>query len=212
MKDSVERSSLDSLIQRQLEGAGLRPPAPTSPEIHRVSHRHNAIMDYMLANPEIKLSEVAAHFGMTQAWLSTVIHSDCFQSELKEKQGALFDETVLTLRDKITGAAHRALDRLGEKLDTVDDPKFILDASEKTLKALGYGTSTTISQAKTVNNVQNNFTVSSEIHEQARQRMLERGRLTALLSPQESQNPEAAEGAQGREPEPKSLPAAGDVE
>lgn len=214
MNDSVERSTLDSLIAKQLADAGLRTPPATSPSVASLSHRHTAIMDFMLANPEIKLSEVASHFGMTQAWLSTVIHSDCFQSELKDKQGALFDETVLNLRDKITGAAHRALDRLGEKLDTVDDPKFILDASEKTLKALGYGTSTSISQSKTINNVQNNYTVPANIHADARQRMLDRGRLSDILDA-ESQIPEAgeagppsAEGAQENGAEPKNLPAA----
>lgn len=109
------------------------------PEIKQVSIKHNEIMDYLMANPTIKLSDVASHFGMTQAWLSTVIHSDVFQTLLKSKQDIAFHHTILPLREKIERVAHQALDRVLETLPFETEVSQVAKVAQNALESLGFG-------------------------------------------------------------------------
>jgi hypothetical protein len=109
------------------------------PEIQRLSVRHDAIMDFLMANPCIKLGDVAAHFSLTQAWLSQVIHSDAFQTRLREKQHIAFHHTVLPLREKMQNIAHMALDKLAEDLPRESDMKTVLATADSVLDKLGFG-------------------------------------------------------------------------
>lgn len=106
--------------------------------IASLSNKHIAIMDFMIANPRLKLKEVADYFGYTQAWLSQVIHSDAFQRELKEKQNHAFHHTVLPLREKMTAIAHQALDELAERLPLETDAGELKDVAVDLLDRLGF--------------------------------------------------------------------------
>jgi hypothetical protein len=112
------------------------------PEIQRVSHTHNAIMDYMLANPGVSLGEVAAHFKYSQPWLSCIIHSDAFQSLMREKQGVIFHTTVLPIREKLHAVGHQVLDRLAERIPLENDVAVLARTSEGVLDRLGFGSKT----------------------------------------------------------------------
>lgn len=145
-------------------------------EIRRVSIKHDAIMDYLLTNPGAPLSEVAGHFGLTQAWLSTVIHSDAFQAVLKEKREMVFQGTVMPLREKIVGVAHLGVEKLGEALENasaVSDKEFIADTTDSILKNLGFSPKSAPPSLQ--QNVQNNnfFTVDKETLADARKKMKE---------------------------------------
>lgn len=110
------------------------------PAVQRVSHTHEAILQFMIANPAAPLGLVAAHFGYTQPWLSTLIHSDAFQAQLRRRQNEVFGEVVIAeLKDKIVGAAHIAIDKLAEKVEVANDIRDVTDAAEMLLKSLGYG-------------------------------------------------------------------------
>jgi len=115
------------------------PAADGSPGIQKVSHKHEEIMNFMLANPTHKLGDIARHFGMTQAWLSCVIHSEAFQARLAEKQEAIFSGTVLPLKEKLEGVAHQLLDKLEERIPTMAD-KELVNLTDNTLNRLGFGT------------------------------------------------------------------------
>ena len=65
-----------------------------SVQIQKMSARHEAILQFMIANPTMKMSKVAAHFGVTGAWLSTIIWSDAFQNQLARRHDELFDVAV----------------------------------------------------------------------------------------------------------------------
>jgi hypothetical protein len=106
--------------------------------IDKLSNRHTAIINFIVGNPQVKLGTVAMEFGMTQAWLSCVIHSSAFKSALAAAQVQVFEEVTLPLREKLEGVSHRAVEKLGVCVDNSQDPKFILDAADKTLKALGF--------------------------------------------------------------------------
>ncbi len=107
-------------------------------EIQRVSIKHEAIMDYIMAFPTVKLGDVAKHFGVTQPWLSQIIHSDAFQEMYKGKAESAFSHTVLSLREKMETAAHIAMDRLLETLPFETEVSTISDVGESMLDRLGF--------------------------------------------------------------------------
>lgn len=112
--------------------------ADGSPGIQKVSIKHEEIMNFMLANPTRKLQDVARHFGITPAWLSCVIHSEAFQARLAERKDAIFNETVLPLKEKMTVVAHQVLDTLVERVPTMSD-KDLNNLADQTLEKLGFG-------------------------------------------------------------------------
>lgn len=112
-------------------------------QIQKVSVKHDAIMDYMIANPTAPMSAVAEQFKIGAAWLSVIIHSDAFQAQLEVKKDGVFNSTVVPLREKLIGVAHLGLDRLGEALEhtsphSADGKEFIADTTDSILANLGY--------------------------------------------------------------------------
>lgn len=162
------------------------------PEIARMSHTHLDIARFLLENPAAPLSAVAEHFGYTQSWLSTMIHSSAFQAHLAELQGAADKVVVLDVPTRLRGVAGLALDKLGEALDqaTMDTPfgaridrDFVRDTAETTLKALGYGQRTTLSEPGPAagNTV---IYADAVMINSARERILERGRVIESSPPE----------------------------
>lgn len=148
--------SLENEAAAQRESASL--PAPR-PELKNISHVHEAVLNWMIANPQRKLSDCAREFGYTQSWLSTMIHSSLFQAALKEKQDKLFSGLSSTLTEKLAAGADIGVTKLVEKLETSEDPKFIKETTTMMLEKLGFGAQTRVAGAGTVNNgpVQQNF-------------------------------------------------------
>lgn len=121
-------------------------------------------MDFMLGNPVVPMGRVALEFGVTQAWLSTIIHSDAFQNQLREKSQGLYESTVLPLREQVMGVARVAIDKLGEALENasaVSDKPFIASAADNILKNLGYGPKSTPSHPSPTN-IQNNYLIADK--------------------------------------------------
>lgn len=151
-----------------------KPPRSDLPHangISTVGHKHEAILQFMVANPDAPMGEIAQFFGISPSWLSCVVYSDAFQVKLKERQNEVFSETILPLKDKIQGVAHRAIDRLGDAIETVEDPNFLLNASDKLLHRLGYAPSRAPQpglQTNTQNNVNFYGNVDNETIQRAR--------------------------------------------
>lgn len=108
------------------------------PQIKTLSPRHDAIMEWLVANPEKKLGECAKAFGVSQSWLSCIIHSDIFQAGYKKMLGEYHDTRIIPLRDKVIGIAHVALDRLAEQAPAAPLEQS-LDIANGMLKAAGFG-------------------------------------------------------------------------
>ena len=137
--------------------------------IQTVRPHHNAIMDYILANPKARRRDVAVEFGVSESWLSQIINSDCFQNLLAQKQGEFFAEAIVPLGEKITALAHISVDRMLEIAPFMGDTKEIRDNAQMCLKALGYTAPQGQAPAPGVQvNVQNNYQVSPEVLRQAR--------------------------------------------
>ena len=110
-------------------------------QVLRLSHRHDQILQHMIANPTEKLGDVAARFEVSQSWLSVIVHSDTFQEELRKKHAEVFHPAQLSIQERLTGMAHLALDKLGEEIDNGKvAPGLLLETADSVLDRLGYGT------------------------------------------------------------------------
>lgn len=139
--------------------------------IQKVSIKHEAILNHLLENPTQSLREVAGSFGISQAWLSCIIHSDAFQAKLRERQDTVFHHTVVaTIKDKAALVAHATLDKLAEQIPFINDAKQLTETADKILGRLGYGGSNA-SAGVTVNVNNNQLHVDRALLEEARERI-----------------------------------------
>lgn len=106
-------------------------------QIRKLSHKHQAILMFMLEHPEMKLGLVAKHFEVSQPWLSVVVNSDAFQAQLAYHQEEMFSDIRTDLRAKFRGMANMAADNL---LKHVDDMgvRELQTTAELALKACGF--------------------------------------------------------------------------
>jgi len=95
-----------------------------SASIKGLTPRHDAILDFLLVNPHCPRWQMAQHFGVTETWLSIIIHSDVFQARYQEKNQEVFRETVVPLREKLLGVAHVAVDKLEMQLGQAQTRNF----------------------------------------------------------------------------------------
>lgn len=95
-------------------------------------------MDWLMAHPELDMGACAKEFGITQGWLSQIVHSDVFQEQLRLKQGVAFHHSVLPIREKMLATAHKALDQLETNLPLEKDPSTLADISSTLLDRLGF--------------------------------------------------------------------------
>lgn len=156
-------------------------------QLTRLSVTHNAIADWLIANPgKGQLQECATVFEITPSWLSTLIHSDAFRAMLLIKQGEVFEEVVIPLREKISGVAHRSVEKLGEILESTNDHRLVKEIGKDMLNSLGYGANA--KAAVHTGDVHNHLTVSPDNLEAARARRSQHYR-SELESPAESETP-----------------------
>ena len=117
------------------EGPGVKPP--------RVRYTHEAMVDLIVENPWVSQGQLAAHFGYSQAWISTIITSDAFQARLEERRHEVLDpELRLSLQERFRAIVTQSLRVLQEKIskpaDQVND-QLVLKTVEIGAKALGLG-------------------------------------------------------------------------
>jgi len=117
--------------------------SPLSVRPPKMRYTHEGMADLILENPWISQNQLAAHFGYSPAWISTVITSDAFQSLLAARRSELVDpELRLTLEERFRALTTQSLRVLQEKLakpaDQVSD-QLVLRAAELGAKSLGIG-------------------------------------------------------------------------
>lgn len=130
-------------------------------DIQRISHTHEAVLNWLIINPERSLRECADHFGYTQPWLSTLIHSDIFQMALRERQQNVANRVAQSVPERLQAVADIALDKLATMVEASEDPEYILDASDRVLHRMGYAPASARNPAGSpsqglVQNTQNN--------------------------------------------------------
>lgn len=123
--------------------------------IEKVRYSHEAMIDVIIAEPNIKQNELAARFGVSVPWISRIYGSDAFQGALAKRREELTDPFLVeTIENRLQGVATQALDVIAEKLALTQNVDVALKAVDISLKAMGFGAK--IGQQ---NNVQNNFVV-----------------------------------------------------
>lgn len=142
--------------------------------IQNVSHTHEQIINWLLENPEKALRECAEYFHYTQGWLSQIIHSDCFQAQLRMRQNDVFVRCAQDIPVKLKGLADVAIEKVQDALERSADGDFALDVFDKTLHRLGYAPNTSRSVALQPGALvqQNNFFLGKEDLKGMRQGML----------------------------------------
>ena len=163
-------------------------------ELQNLSNNHNAIADWLIANPgKGQMGRCAAVFDITPAWLSTLYHQDAFQAMIKHKQGESYKAVIIPLQEKIAGVADAGVTKLGEILATTSDERLIHEITRDSLKALGYGAN---AKAPVVvdQSTHNTLNVDSAALAEARQRRSQRHHGVTLES--SSQPPEPSPESQ----------------
>lgn len=129
----------------------------------RLSHTHEMLLCWLLVNPDKSLRECADHFGYTQSWLSSIIHSDLFQAELSSRQQGIAAKVADSIPEKLRRAGDIAVEKLTSALEQTEDPEFILDATDKILHRMGYAPQSSRNPAGSPGtlNQQNNFYLSA---------------------------------------------------
>lgn len=130
--------------------------------LKRVNHTHEAIMQYLVANPEAKQSEIAAHFGYTEPYLSSIIHSHAFQDSFAQFREDYYGTLAKPIGEKLELISHQILDKLAEQVQTIDNPAFLVSTADKLLGRLGFGAKGTVVNVNTTNNTQNNTNITAE--------------------------------------------------
>ena len=110
-------------------------------DLQKLSHRHDAIAEWLVCNPDKTQRDCAAFFKYTEPWMSQLIHSDMFQAlyvKLCEERQVL---AVHSVSAKMSAAAALALDRTIERLEAGAQPtdRFLTDTTNGLLDKLGYG-------------------------------------------------------------------------
>jgi hypothetical protein len=142
-------------------------------QLTNVRLRHQAIADWLIANPDRTQNECAAEFRISPAWLSVIVNSDIFREYIQSRLNEVSTPVMFSLREKLLGVAHRAVEKLGAAVDNSQDPDFLLAAADKTLHRLGYApTRGPEPVAQTVTNQQNIYVVDRETLDGARRRYL----------------------------------------
>jgi len=111
--------------------------------INRVRYTHEALIDFIVANPTAKLPVVAAQFGLHPVTVRRLMTSDIFREKLAERRLELVDPAIMArLEDHFEAVALRSLEVLQEKLAlpaSMVSESLALKAAELGAKALSVG-------------------------------------------------------------------------
>ena len=116
-------------------GQGAKPP--------KIRYSHDGMIDMIVAEPWISQNELAARFGYTPSWVSTIMTSDAFKAKLELRKDEIVDPAIrLSLDERFRAVTQKSLEVLMEKLNQpasfVPD-NLALRAAELGAKSLGLG-------------------------------------------------------------------------
>lgn len=108
----------------------------------KIRHFHEGLIDFMIANPSAKTTEIAAHFNRNKQTISMIINNDMFKVRFhqrrKEYQSTLHEK----LADQTMRLANAGLQELITRVEENPAKVPFLDlanVTDKALERLGYG-------------------------------------------------------------------------
>lgn len=123
------------------DGMLMELTAPTMGRLKKSNYTHEALIDLIIARPEMTQNEIAAHFGYTPAWVSNILASDALQAKMASRREEIVDpELKATVEERFRALAIQSLKVLQHKLNQpVVSDNVALRAAELGAKALGIG-------------------------------------------------------------------------
>lgn len=133
--------------------------------LSRVRYTHDAMIDIIIAKPDVSQNTLAEYFGYSVGWVSRITCSDAFQARLAVRRGEIVTPGLLvTFEEKLKGLCDQSLELLTKRLNSVNEETqksdveigTIFKALELGTKSLGYGarqTNVAIQNSVTVNNI-----------------------------------------------------------
>lgn len=120
----------------------------------RVHYTHDAMIDILIAEPQISQGLLARRFGYTEAWLSRIINCDAFQERLAERRAELVNPAIISsIEERLKGLTMQATDVLAQQLEINKNPEVALKTLDIATKALGYGARNVNTQVAVTNYV-----------------------------------------------------------
>lgn len=154
-----------------VEGEGFRSPGPSlrGRKLKRLNHVHRAMAHVILANPAVKVKELAALFGVSEGWTAAVLSSEPFQKYLEGKTERIMDPLLRgEIGESFRGLLIQALERTREKMDAAPSDGFVLQVLQSASKALGYGNSSQVNVSGSVSHAHSLVSVLSSLPPAAR--------------------------------------------
>jgi hypothetical protein len=104
---------------------------------------HHAILDLMLANPFMTQNDIAKEAGYSVSWLSVLVNSDSFKSELNKRRTELNEVLAVEIQTDVTAnlrsLALGGINKTKELIANSINLEQVTSATESALKLLGYG-------------------------------------------------------------------------
>lgn len=123
--------------------------------IAKVKYNHDAMIDELIAKPDISQNELATKFGYSVQWISRVMGSDSFQARLAQRRDELIDPVLIEgINERLQGLASQSLEIIANKLAATQNADLALKSLDLATKALGFG-----ARDRNAPQVQNNFVV-----------------------------------------------------
>jgi hypothetical protein len=122
----------------------LKQIAPVPPKGPRVLNNvHRAMVDTILARPDITTAELGDQYGFSASWTNMIINSVAFKRHLEKRRDEVVNPIIIaSTEERLQAVVNRSLDVIHEKLskspDQVSD-NLALRALELGSKAMGLG-------------------------------------------------------------------------
>lgn len=114
-------------------------------QLSELSWWHDALIDLLIAQPQLRAKHLAEHFSVTPGWISTVTNSDSFREAYALRRGDVESHILQGVTQKAETVALTSLDRIQEQLE--DNDKLTMgqlkEAATLGLETLGYGRAAT---------------------------------------------------------------------
>lgn len=110
-------------------------------QIARVRYSHEDCIDRMLTSPGISEGALAQIYGVTASWMSIVVNSDAFKTQMAKRREELIDPMLAaSLNERFGALAAKSVEILLEKLNKPEvSDKLALEAAALGAKAVGLG-------------------------------------------------------------------------
>src|SRR5882672_1213416 len=115
---------------------------PVSPARGERRWWHEALADFILANPTASQKDMAAHFGKSVGTINFIVNTDSFKAYYRQRRAAFEESLDSNIRNKLMKLADSSIDQMLATLEKKRDsvPMEILHrTSDMALRNLGYG-------------------------------------------------------------------------